>query len=63
VTSNPPLLMSSTAAGGNCRSCLRKGSGSAAGVLTLLSVGFVLYPGCLQMQIGSTAGDGLNDSK
>jgi hypothetical protein len=55
--------MSSTAAGGNCRSCLRKGSGSAAGVLTLLSVGFVLYPGCLQMQIGSTAGDGLNDSK
>jgi hypothetical protein len=42
ATSLPRLLQYSTAARGNCRSSLRKGSGCATGVLTLLSDGFLL---------------------
>jgi hypothetical protein len=49
ATSLPPLLQFSTAAGGNCRNSLRKGSGCTAGVLTLLS----------GRRMGTIAGDSL----
>jgi hypothetical protein len=46
----PPLLQFSTAAGGNCQSSLRKGSGYTAGVLTLLSDRFLLSA-CLKTAV------------